>query len=368
VDDAGGTAATLTCNVLIAAELPFGGLHMGQLVAVVAEGPIRLVVYVGEGSQGATPAGVCAPLDTDSPWFDSGNMTVFMAMPLRSKAHPRRHSAVMLASERLTGWRCGNSAQKAEDKEAVPMRDDLCVSLRRTGVLAAVLAVMQLCGCDDVRASSPPGPQESAWFWQNPLPQGNDLYAVLFADGNTGTAVGNGGTILRTTDGGATWERQTSGTTSWLDGVSFTDANAGTAVGEAGTILRTTDGGALWERQTSGTTGRLSAVSFTDANAGTAVGEAGTVLRTTDGGATWVRQPSGTTSWLDGVSFTDANTGTVVGFFGTILRTTDGGATWVRQMSGTASNLQDVSFTDADTGTAVGDGGTILKTKTGGVK
>jgi photosystem II stability/assembly factor-like uncharacterized protein len=52
------------------------------------------------------------------------------------------------------------------------------------------------------------------------------------------------GTILRTTDGGATWTSQASGTNNPLFGVAFTDANTGTAVGDGGTILRTTDGGA----------------------------------------------------------------------------------------------------------------------------
>ena len=71
----------------------------------------------------------------------------------------------------------------------------------------------------------------------------NTLFAVSFTDPNTGTAVGNGGTILRTTDGGATWVSQSSGTTNSLRGISFTDANTGTAVGLSGTILRTTNGG-----------------------------------------------------------------------------------------------------------------------------
>jgi hypothetical protein len=76
------------------------------------------------------------------------------------------------------------------------------------------------------------------------------LYAALatleigsFTDANTGTAVGQGGTILRTTDGGASWVAQESGTMEYLQGVLFTDANTGTVVGSAGTILRTTNGG-----------------------------------------------------------------------------------------------------------------------------
>src|SRR5712675_302837 len=81
------------------------------------------------------------------------------------------------------------------------------------------------------------------WVWQNPLPQGNDLFGLSFTDSNNGTAVGLNGTIIRTTDGGRHWMRQTSGTTDALLAVSFTDANAGTAVGENGVIVRTTDGG-----------------------------------------------------------------------------------------------------------------------------
>ena len=50
---------------------------------------------------------------------------------------------------------------------------------------------------------------------------------VSFTDANNGTAVGDSGTILRTTNGGTNWTSQSSGTTNWLYGVSFTDANNG---------------------------------------------------------------------------------------------------------------------------------------------
>jgi photosystem II stability/assembly factor-like uncharacterized protein len=192
---------------------------------------------------------------------------------------------------------------------------------------------------------------DSGWFWQNPLPTGNSLLAVTMLDVNTVVAVGDLGTILRTTDGGATWTQQASGTTAYLSGAYFTDANTGTVVGckdydldgncTANTILRTTDGGATWKQQSSGTTAALRGVFFTDANTGTAVGDAGIILRTTDGGATWKQQSGfefggtplsdfpliagGTTTYLRGVFFTDANTGTAVGYNGTILRTTTGG-------------------------------------------
>ncbi len=96
----------------------------------------------------------------------------------------------------------------------------------------------------------PKGPAPT-WIWQKPLPQGNPLAGVSFADANNGTAVGEAGTIIGTTDGGSHWTIQTSGfegTGTNLAGVSFTDANIGTAVGldlslGSAAVLRTTNGG-----------------------------------------------------------------------------------------------------------------------------
>jgi photosystem II stability/assembly factor-like uncharacterized protein len=78
--------------------------------------------------------------------------------------------------------------------------------------------------------------------------------------------------ILRTTDGGATWTTQSSGTASGLVGVSCPDANTYTATGAFGMILRTTNGGATWTTQSSGTTNTVVDVSCPDANTCTAMG------------------------------------------------------------------------------------------------
>ena len=267
---------------------------------------------------------------------------------------------------------------------------------------------------------------QSGWFSQNSGTTYN-LHGVFFTDANTGNAVGDNGTILRTTDGGTNWTMQLSGITSWrgvyfvnantgsavgwdytsessgvsvikrttnggnnwfhqscpiinilISSVSFTDANTGTAVGEGGNIFRTTNGGANWISQISGTTYDLSDVSFADANTGTVVGGYfswnyrdfhGIILRTTNGGTNWILQYDGTGYELESVSFADANTGTVVGWEGTILRTTNGGTNWIQQSSGTTNDLYGVSFTNANTGTVVGGDygiGTILRTTNGG--
>ena len=192
-----------------------------------------------------------------------------------------------------------------------------------------------------------------------------DLQDVKFISATVGWAVGEDGTIIKTTDGGATWSEQTSPTVQNLEGVSFTDSNNGTAVGWWGTIIKTTNGGTTWTFQTSGTEEELYAVSFADANNGIVVGWFGTILRTTNGGATWTDQ-SGIGNALYDVSFIDSNIGTIVGNSGTILRTTSGGIAWTAQNGITTKDLYAVSFTDVNNGTAVGMHGTTVRTTNGG--
>jgi photosystem II stability/assembly factor-like uncharacterized protein len=90
----------------------------------------------------------------------------------------------------------------------------------------------------------------------------------------------------------------------------------------SGSILRTTDGGATWTEQS---TQSAVSVSCADANTCTAVTGDSAILRTTNGGATWTQQFSNASTRLYGISCSDANTCTCVGQNGTILRTTTGG-------------------------------------------
>jgi len=66
---------------------------------------------------------------------------------------------------------------------------------------------------------------------------------VYFIDADIGWVVGGSGTILKSSDGGANWIPQTSGTSNALNSVHFIDANKGWTVGSNGTILKTTNGG-----------------------------------------------------------------------------------------------------------------------------
>ena len=81
------------------------------------------------------------------------------------------------------------------------------------------------------------------------------------------------------------WSAANSGTTNNLNGVYLLDSGIAFVVGDDGTILKSTDAGATWAPLMSGTTNILHDVYFFDANQGVAVGEQGLILRTTDGGA-----------------------------------------------------------------------------------
>jgi photosystem II stability/assembly factor-like uncharacterized protein len=190
------------------------------------------------------------------------------------------------------------------------------------------------------------------------------LYDISFIDADTGWAVGEHGTILRTIDGGNNWTAQTSGTPFALSSVHFADVNYGTAVGDIGTILRTTNGGELWTPQSSGTSNFLFSTYFTDVNTGWTTGTRGLIIHTTDGGNNWLTQSTGTT--LYGIYFSDDSSGWSVGDLGRIVHTADGGNSWAEQTSGTTNTLKSVHFVDNNAGWAVGNVGTILQTVDGG--
>jgi photosystem II stability/assembly factor-like uncharacterized protein len=193
----------------------------------------------------------------------------------------------------------------------------------------------------------------------------NTLNGVCFVDNNLGWAVGNSGTIRKTTDGAATWTSQSNDPvmTHILEAVTFTDRYHGWAVGQDGKIVRTTDGGIdAWTPQTSNTSAWLTDVGFYGLNNGWATGLGGVVVRYN--GTTWsASTPSGEN--LNGVTVFDANHVWVIGDNGTIMKWN--GASWSSQISGTTYDLYDVDFVDANNGWAVGEGGVVLRTANGGV-
>ncbi|MBI2891192.1 MAG: hypothetical protein HYY13_10465 [Nitrospirae bacterium] len=190
--------------------------------------------------------------------------------------------------------------------------------------------------------------------------------------GSVGFAVGDGGLIMKTDDGGATWICLSSGVAENLSAIDFPlDTTTGFVVGGAGTILKTTDGGITWTKLTTPTMAALGDVEFpSDATTGFATGTSGVILKTSDGGATWGAVTSGTSKTIRRIEFPGGgSTGFIVGGNGTLLKTTDGGTTWATPTTflGTTEDLTDLSFPlDTTTGYVLTLGGKVLKTTDGG--
>src|SRR4030042_762362 len=119
--------------------------------------------------------------------------------------------------------------------------------------------------------------------------------------------------ILKTTDGGMTWQPQSVpiNTKRFFD-VTCTDNQNAWTCGVLGEILHTTDGGANWFGQVIGLSKYATRIEFYDFNYGWADCGAGAGGRTTDGGGYWdnIFLP-----WLYefyGVSFIDTMSGWIV--------------------------------------------------------
>src|SRR5205823_8175787 len=89
-----------------------------------------------------------------------------------------------------------------------------------------------------------------SWSWQNPLPNGNSLFAVSCPATTTCIAAGSNGQILATADSGSTWAQQTSGISTAINGLSCGGAAFCIAAGDFGALLKTSNGGATWTGQT----------------------------------------------------------------------------------------------------------------------
>jgi hypothetical protein len=85
-------------------------------------------------------------------------------------------------------------------------------------------------------------------------------------------AVGIGGAILTSADG-VTWQIRTSGTNIDLLGVSCPSVNACVALGGGGIILTSADGGITWQSRSSGTSQDQRGVSCPNMSACVVVGD-----------------------------------------------------------------------------------------------
>lgn len=89
---------------------------------------------------------------------------------------------------------------------------------------------------------------------------GNALNQIAFSNTGLAYAVGNGGTILKSNNNGASFTSLTSGSSNHLNAVWIADQFNASAYGANNTILKTSDGGVNWNVQSTAGTNNINAV------------------------------------------------------------------------------------------------------------
>lgn len=181
--------------------------------------------------------------------------------------------------------------------------------------------------------------------------------------------------ILRTVNGGVSWDTVYNGGSGWISFLHFPHRNNGYATVSGSNVLKTTDGGDSWTLLNNiGGNLWMSGVYFLDQDTGFVGGGdfntgGGSIFKTNDGGSTW--QTLNTLFYTSVMVFTTSQTCYAIGGDSTmnvknIIKTTDAGVNWASDLTA-AYNLNNIAFPTTNIGYAVGDGGKILKMGSGGV-
>jgi photosystem II stability/assembly factor-like uncharacterized protein len=210
--------------------------------------------------------------------------------------------------------------------------------LRRTRLIGAIVCAVGALAALPAAAPGAVQVGSSGWLWGNPLPQGNTIRAMSFA-GTQGYAGGEFGTLLHTTDAGATWTGLLSGTFTGLTEVQAIDGDSVFAGGGC-VARRSDDGGATFKRLAftpveSSCREQLVAGWFVNQTTGYLVLTDGTVLRTDNNGDTFAqrnalpgtRAQGGAAQPTDIVFLSDA-VGLARTSDGRVFRTVGGATSW----------------------------------------
>ena len=224
---------------------------------------------------------------------------------------------------------------------------------------------------------------QTGWFKQINPSANSIIRKLTFTDNNTGYAVGDNATIIKTTDGGISWSQKFIPGPPNLRSVSFPDSQTGYVAGfdemAFTKILKTTNGGENWtvvgdqffQRDPAWT------VLFLDAQTGfVGSGPGKSIARTSDGGITWDLVFNDLRFDIYSIDFIDQSTGfattnaydldTISELNSSILKTTDGGFNWEIIYTEEYGNLYNVNFTDGNTGYICGEGPDLIKTTNAG--
>jgi photosystem II stability/assembly factor-like uncharacterized protein len=177
---------------------------------------------------------------------------------------------------------------------------------------------------------------------------------------------GEGGTVYKSTNsgGGWTWQQVNTITNRNLTSIIAMTTDLYIAVGDSGTVIRTSDGGQTWENKSVAQNkyfNRIfSGMPVSAFGYAWAVGNNAYILATTDYGNSWFPQYPLTfdTSMVHiyDIAFRNQNDGILVGQGGLVNYTTNGGTTWLQdsEFNGfTNDDIISLAVKDENTATAV---------------
>lgn len=196
------------------------------------------------------------------------------------------------------------------------------------------------------------------------------LYGI-YTFNNILFATGNGG-IWKSTDNGQTWVAIRYGgstTKPVLRRFYFVNDDIGFVVGMYGAVLKTTNGGVTFDSlnvRAAGNTSNvdLFSVFFINEMVGFVGGANGALYKTSDGGNSWTNISLTNESYIYNIHFIDNLNGIITGSKGTIAKTTDGGNTWNFLSNGfinTTDLYWGLHIFDNNNLLVVGNNGKILK-------
>lgn len=180
-------------------------------------------------------------------------------------------------------------------------------------------------------------------------PVGKTLQDIAAWDATRAVAVGNDGIVLVTADGGKSWAdagAPRSAIANKLLRVKAGPEGQAWAVGEGGSLLRGSGYGASWQRDAGNEDNAWNDIAVRGDRV-VVVGEFGRARLSTDGGRTWRELEMPVKSSLMSIAFRNDTEAVAVGLSGVVLRSADGGQTWARENSPTGEHLYAVIWDGA---------------------
>jgi len=220
-------------------------------------------------------------------------------------------------------------------------------------------------------------PADGGETWSSEAaPSSDNLHAVA-GDSTRRIAVGANGAIARSiySSGWQSWTALTPAAsyTGTFYGVAQVGSNI-IAVGDGGTIQTSNDGGAIFNGRTAanGFSGTFRAVDMDDSGNAIAVGDNGTIQTSNDFGVNWVDRSADNsyTGTFRAVDMDNSANAVIVGASGEVQTTSAYGAIWAHRTAADSfsGTLQAVSLKANGEAVIVGDSGEIQTTTDGGVQ